>query len=593
MAADSSDRPDTSENSESTCSRRTFLAGAATVAGGTMVSTPAAARSPTGEVINPSNEDTSQFDQVREISREGHRLLAEAEYKIQQNEYQVQQQGLIPNFSKKVDAVKDLGLDPTGNEPVQDKIARKAESGMLIVCPKGSTFRWTDTAIVECDGPFGIVGEGWKTSKHPPGPDDKDAVIFDIDNDIPTIIEFGTPAGLFANFAVDQRGPKQMVAMHFRTDSSILAQDLRTIGPHSPAYGKGGDLHTAPSLSPQTSDGAVVRVNRYVNVGGSKSGTKNSGGMPIVWVGTSHHGKLQLIDCHIENSPDNGLYGGRTPGNTEIYRGLWRNNDVSQARMSGQGSRIDGAEIELDEKNYSGVGTKQGFPSSNGIKWDSKPTRENDPAGGKIVNCDVRGLTEAGDDYGVGSLINVFPTAGAVTIENTRIVCNIDANPLYADEPDGGSSYPPPPQPHRVVVQHSEITGSKAGDGGAISINGRPNSLVSDTCLAYPGASPDDISGAQTSNIGYGKNCGPKQGLSAKKKVGGSGSGLPPVNVSFNGSVSGMGGKTGRQGPSKGVLVTVVDGIFMLLLMLVGMIALFVAGILGAFGTLAAMISGD
>jgi hypothetical protein len=424
--------------SEPACSRRAFLAGTATAAAGMMVSTPAAATSPSQETISPSG-DASQFDQIREISREGHRLLAEAEYKIQENGYQVQQQGLIPTFSKKVDAVKDLGLDPTGNEPVQDKIANAAEPGMLIVCPAGSTFRWTGTSVIECDGPFGIVGEGWKKSKHPPGPDDKDAVTFDIDAGKPVVIEFATPAGLFANWAIDQRGAKEMAGMHFKTDSSILAQDIRTIGPHSPAYGKGGELHTAPSLSPQTSDGAVVRVNRYTNIGGSKSGTKNSGGMPIVWVGTSHHGKLQLIDCHIENSPDNGLYGGRTPGNTEIYRGLWRNNDVSQARMSGQGSRIDGAEIEIDEKNYTGVGTKQGFPSSNGIKWDSKPTRENDPAGGKIVNCDIRGLSEVGDDYGVGSLITVFPTAGAVTVENTRIVCNIDANPVYADEPDGGS----------------------------------------------------------------------------------------------------------------------------------------------------------
>lgn len=510
-----------------TCSRRAFLTGAATVAGGAMVSTPATASSSAGEVINPSDEGNSRFDQVGQISREGYRLLAEAEYRAKKN-------GHVPSFSKKVDAVKDLGLDPTGSEPVQDKIASAAEPGTLIVCPKGSTFRWTGTAVIECDGPFGIVGEGWKNSKHPPGPDDKDAVIFDIDNDGPTVIEFRTPSGLFANWAVDQRGPKQMVALRYNTEGYILAQDTRTIGPHASRYSK-DTQHAGPSLAPQTPDGATVRINRYTNVGGSKSGTKNTGGMPIVWVGTGHNGTLQLIDCHIENSPDNGLYGGRTFGNTEIYRGLWRNNDVSQVRMSGQGSRVDGAEIELDEENYSGVGTKQGFPSSNGIKWDSKPTRP-DPAGGKIVNCDVRGLSEAGDEYGVGSLITVFPTAGAATIENTRVVCNIDATPISAAPPNG-NSYPPPPQPHRVIVQHSEITGSKAGDGGAITIHDRPNSVVSDTCLAYPGASPDDISGSvQTSNIGYGKNCKPSQGLSAPKKVGGTpGSGLPPVNVQYPG----------------------------------------------------------
>jgi hypothetical protein len=592
MSADSSDRPDTSESGKPTCSRRAFLAGAATAAAGAMASTPAAASHPPQPhtddwpeevVVNPS-EGNSQFDQAGEISREGYRRLAEAEYRAKKN-------GHVPTFSKRVHAVKDLGLDPNGGTPAGDKIDNAAESGMLIVCPKGSEFRLTSNLIVDVDGPFGIVGEGYKKSKHPPGPDDKDAVIFNADSDGPLIVEFRTPSGLFANFAVDQRGAKQMVSLRFNTEGYQLVRDLRTIGPHSNAYGK-GTQYAGPALAPETPDGATVRVVRYTNVGGGKSGTKNKGGMPIIWVGTGHHGTLQLIDCHIENSPDNGLYGGRTPGNAEIYRGLWRNNDVSQARMSGKGSRIDGAEIELDEKNYTGKGSKSGFPSSNGIKWDSKPTRENDPAGGTIVNCDVRGLSEAGDDYGVGSLITVFPTAGAATIKNTRIVNKIDATPISADAPNG-NSYPPPPQPHRIIVKNSLITGPSAGDGGAITISERPNSLVSNTCLKYPSASEGDISGAKTSNIGYGRSCGPKQGLSSKKKVGGSGSGLPPVNVSYNGSVSGAGGKIGRDGPSKGVLVAVVDGIFMLLLMMVGMIVLFVAGILGAFGAFAGLIGSD
>jgi hypothetical protein len=274
-----------------------------------------------------------------------------------------------------------------------------------------------------------------------------------------------------------------------------------------------------------------VRVVRYANVGGGKSGTKNKGGMPIVWVGTGHHGTLQLIDCHIENSPDNGLYGGRTPGNTEIYGGLWRNNDVSQVRASGKGSRVDGATIVLDEKKYKGLGSKQGFPSSNGIKWDSKPTRSNDPAGGTIVNCDIRGLSEAGDNYGVGSLIAVFPTAGAVTIKNTRIVNKIDATPISADEPDGGNQYPPPPQPHRVIVKNSLIGGR--AEQGAITIHGRQRSLVKKVCLKYSGAGPSDIQGAGTSGVSYGRKCG-SAGLSNPNKVGGGGK-LPPLPDPGNG----------------------------------------------------------
>lgn len=562
-----------------TCSRRAFLAGTATAAAGAMASTPVAGESqpqtdegPEEFVVNPS-DDASRFDQPGEISREGYRRLAEAEYQAQQN-------GQLPSFDKRVHAVKDWNLDPNGGEPVQSKIAEKAEPGTLVVCPQGSEFRVTGNLLVDVDGPFGMVGEGYKKSKQPPGPDDKDAVTFVADNDGPTVVEFGTPSGLFANFALDQRGAKQMMALRLKTDGYILGRDLRTIGPHSSAYSK-DTQYAGPALAPETSEGATVRINRYTNIGGAKSGTKNTGGMPIVWVGTGHHGTLQLIDCHIENSPDNGLYGGRTPGDTEIYRGLWRNNDVSQARISGEGSRIEGAKIVLDEKHYTGVGTKQGFPSSNGIKWDSKPTRSNDPAGGKIINCDIQGLSEVGDQYGVGSLIAVFPTAGAVTIENTRIVNKIDATPISADAPDGGSHYPPPPQPHRVIVERSMITGSAGGDGDAIMIRERPNSLVNGGCLKYSGASSGDISGAKTSNVGYGK-CSPKQGLSAPKKVGGNGSGLPPVNVSYNGSLRANGslGAASPSIPSKKARGTGKGGLF----------AAIFGGFVGGLGMLAMMI---
>lgn len=579
MASKSESQRDGSESGKPACTRRKFLAGAA-MAGGALAATPTATAtanpSLSKQATNPSDEG-SKFDQYGEISREGYRLLAEAEYRAKKN-------GQVPSFSKQVDAVKDLGLDPNGNEPVQNKIASAAESGMLVVCPKGSEFRLTGNLIVDVDGPFGLVGEGYKSSKHPPGPDDKDAVIFNADANGPIVLEFRTPSGLFANFAVDQRGAKQMAAMRYQTDGYQLVRDVRTIGPHSNAYSKDTG-QAGPALAPETSEGATVRVNRYTNVGGGKSGTKNKGGMPIVWVGTGHHGTLQLIDCHVENSPDNGLYGGRTPGNTEIYRGLWRNNDVSQVRISGKGSRVDGAEIELDEKNYTGMGTKKGFPSSNGIKWDSKPTRP-DPSGGKIVNCDIRGLTAVGDNYGVGALINVFPTAGAATVENTRIVNKIDAIPISADNPNG-NDYPPPSKPWRIVVRNTLITGRV--EGRAISIIERPNSLVADSCLQYQGASPDDIYGAKTTNVGYGKTCGPKQGLSAPKKVGGTpGSGLPPVHVSYSGPSAPKGGGLGKD-----IIAAVVSGILIILLIFFGGIAAFLAGVAGAMSTIAALLAND
>jgi hypothetical protein len=230
---------DSSENTEKpmALTRRQFLTGAAAVGASALAPGLATGKSqahtddwPEEFVVNPT--DDSRFSRLGQISREGYRKLAEAEY-------QAQQKGQLPTFKKRVHAVKDLGLDPNGNEPVQDKLASAAAPDTLIVCPKGSEFRITGNLIASVDGPFGIVGEGYKKSKRPPGPDDKNGVIFNIDNSQPTVIEFRTPSGLFGNFAVDQRGAKQMVSLRFNTNGYHLVRDLRTIGPHSNAYGKG------------------------------------------------------------------------------------------------------------------------------------------------------------------------------------------------------------------------------------------------------------------------------------------------------------------------------------------------------------------
>ena len=142
------------------------------------------------------------------------------------------------------------------------------------------------------------------------------------------------------------------------------------------------------------------------------------------------------------------------------------------------------------------------------------------------------------DPSSVGSLINIWDSGGAATIDNTRITNNISGtNSILADEP-GSGNYSPAPKPWTTTVKNSVIKGPAAGKGNpAINIRGRPRSIVKNTCLSYANAGPDDIQGAKTSGVSFGKQC-KDAGLSNPSNVGSTGniSSLGTVDVNYGGA---------------------------------------------------------
>jgi hypothetical protein len=535
-AAESGDE-DASPNPPS-LTRRQFVAGtagvaAATAAGG-FATTATATNTADSTQYLPSDGEPP-YGAAR-ISTGGYRKLVEVER-------QQKQKGNTITFDKRVNAVTDLGLDPTGGKPIEPVLNSKIESGMLVVMPPGN---YTATGEIRpgVDGKFGIVGKGYAKANQPPKPG-KNSVVINVETSDPIrLFNIGPlPEGLFGNVVIDQRAARSHGAVAVRSSGNVRVRDIRIVGAQTQVTG--ADDNPA-FFTPMAEGGdSLVVFERCIARGGGIPGSKNIGGSPGVGVfgRQGPRGTIVLKDCVIENMADNGIYGARTAARLHVLGGLYRNNDVSQARVNGD-ARVDGVDVVIDEKHYSGLKSKSygqergpGWPATNGVKIETKSSIS-EGTGTPVVNCNIAGQTVS-DTSSVGSLVHIWDSAGAVMLDNTRITNNIaGTTSVFAEEP-GSGTYAAAPKPWRFMMKNSVVQGKGAGEGGpAVNIHGRPRSLVTNTCFSYPGASKDDIDGAAVSNCGFGKNC-TSAGLKAPKKVGSGGSlATIPVNVSYSGTAS-------------------------------------------------------
>lgn len=516
-------------------SRRQFLSGV----GGAVALAPAAGALDASAL--PDSERKSSRGATygeAQLDTEGYRALAEAERAQQQ-------QGNAISFSRQVNAVEQIGCDPNGNEPIQDKVSSAAEDGVRINFPPGE-YLVTDEVSINVGGTFGLVGQGFSNATQPPKPGGN-SVIFKIDTDQP--INFlnvsSLQQGQFGNFVIDQRDPLSHGGVLIRSSGNVRVRDIRTVGAQTAT---GSDDNPGFFTPRAEGNGSMIVYERCIARGGGIPGTKNSGGCPgfSVFGRNGSRGEVFLKDCVAENMADNGIYGARTSAKLRVLDGMYRNNDVSQVRVNGD-AEVRGVDVVIDEKNYSGVKTKSnadergpGRPKANGIKIETKASISSN-TGTPVKNCNVVGKSVA-DPSGVGSLIYIWDSGGAVTIDNTRVTNNISGtNSILADQP-GSGNYPAAPKPWTITVKNSIIQGSAAGSGSpAIDISGRPRSIVKSTCLSYANAGPDDIQGAKTSGVSFGQQC-KDAGLSNPSNVSSSGdmSSVGTANVAY-GRTSGPG----------------------------------------------------
>lgn len=582
------------------CSRRMFLtAGAVGALSGATGSSIVKASGFAEEQAESVHSTGSRFEQPGYPTRGAEWAWAEAEYDhLKQMREGAAQQGspdggnqsgsglgspTSPNFNNVVNAVDDLGADPTGNRPISQDVSSAIQPGTLILFPPGDYLLDQEWGV-SVDGTFGMAGKGYKQASNPPKSDNNAATFVAADN-THAAINFEAETGLLANFVLDQTGNNNSISILLRSSGFVQARDLRYVGTQDNTGSQADEDQSNPMCRFAADEGATARAERLIGKYIGLPGDKNSGGAPFFWVGESNKGTAQMGNCVSVGAADNGLYGGRTPGHAQVKGGKYVNNAVSQLRYDGADSWADGVSMVVDADNYSGP--TNGTPYNKkfgvqGLKTERRKYQEKKPSGAVLRNADVRVRSI---NSNMGAPIYIRGWGGSLKIENSRIVNQLDQTTILAEAP--GDGFPATQPPHNITITESEIVSSYADP--VIDIRERENSSIRNTCIKVPGAGPGSINGMDIGeNVGFGKQC-KKGGLRAPDKVGASGN-LSEVNFSAMDSGNSSFGENSQQRQQKrrkqNFLKRIVSGIFTMFLL----IALVV---LGGVATLFYLIFGD
>jgi hypothetical protein len=560
-------------DTEPQVSRRQFLAGCG-AAGAATVGVPiAGAQKQEAESPALSPPTNAPLGAGGDISQQGHARIAAVDRQFQQQRGSMQQT---------LDAVEDLGLDPSGSEPINGTFESEISglSNVRVEFPSDGVFIVTDQMVIRPSGPIELVGNGCTFKLQ----SEIEHRILNID---------GLPSGsLIQGFTFASTGTTTF-GNRIATDGTVRLQDLTYQGYMRSDQSNPNNVQGL--LSPVAeSSSATVQVRNMKAVGGTPAGTHDDGDKPEsapenqiaspmgIWVGQQTQGTVQLVECQLRGW-SNGVYGGRTNGIVEVAGGTYWLNLNSQLRLGG-GSVIDGATLLLDDREWSmeenpgpySIGENQGVYA---IRVDAKKGNTSDSIRFRNVEIQAKSMQQG------AAVIEFESAAGPGIFENCRIMNHLDRPVIRGLSPAGGVAQ------SNVMVENCLIGGSSPA--AVMEMQDRPQSRISNTCITIPDAGPEDINGAQIGeNVSFGR-CTSGSGLTAPDEVGSGGnvSSLPAPNGSaVNGSA---GARSQREGPSKGVLAGVVNGVFMLLFILLGMIAMFVVGLVGTIGAFIGASGGD
>lgn len=366
-------------------------------------------------------------------------------------------------FETRVDAVADAGCDPSGSEPCDEAFDAALGDDTLLSFPPGE-YLMTRTHYVEHLRNFGMVGTGPDRSAvrfvHPTG----FAGVF-------LNVRDGRNC-LFRNFTAVQTGDRRTNSGFVLLNrDGLLVEDVEVAG-FTPTEGGTNDMIVRVS----DPDGVGV-VRRFVTAGGSEVGIYPRGHVGL-FSGPGHRGTLRLEDCRIEECANNGVYASRTVGPVQVEGGVYRNNNVSQVRVCGEGSYVEDATIVVDtDAADEVVGTHDNV---RGIWWESGWQGK---TGGHVAGCDLvarsTSLTPA--------LLQIDGTAGGLAVRDCSFeVDTPESRAVLAHRPGSSGMGGTPPRPWDVTVEGIDVSGTARGTA-AIQVVGRGGSVVRDVTVRQTG----------------------------------------------------------------------------------------------------------
>ena len=333
-------------------------------------------------------------------------------------------------FDRVVNAVDDLGMDPDGNDPVDDALTDAYESGTLIEFPEG-TYRVESELLWRDDkSNFGMRGLG----------DSQTDVEFTFPNADGSgtgwwfFKQTGGTDVLLENFSIQQTmDSTTSVSVSLQPDDGGKIIDVEWLGfVPSNAHSYGQLLR----MDVETRDGVNlarrVKIGRDgAHMGGHSADTDDNPGTTYVLVYDGHVGEMRFEDVWFEQCGHNSIRSIRGDGVVRIFDSTFLNCDMGGARIHDgdhptKESVLDGCSIIHDQSRLKELGSDPtSYPHHcAGVFVDSYEGYD----GPTVRNCDIEyydlSETKKHTNYLWGA-IRVTKTGisepGPITVTDTRI----------------------------------------------------------------------------------------------------------------------------------------------------------------------------
>lgn len=385
-------------------------------------------------------------------------------------------------FDRVVDAVDDLGMDASGETPIDDILDANLQNGMLIQFPPGD-YLTTQRHSVRSLSRWGIRGtSGDRSDVQIRTQEGAGHMFLNIRDGRDVLVE---------NVTFDAReGSQEWISNVFKLADGLRINNVEYAGFYAsditgrkvhPGRNIVGPLHVHV-----TEPDGVAIIDTLVRRGPTHH-AQYPGGHSCIFVGPEETvGTLYLRNSHIENMSSHGIYASRTKGNIRIENTTFKNNNGAGVRLSGSGSYIRKSNIILDSRHVIEGTQGQIFTSVTTGMWFESGFRTQ--AGGTMDQCRVD-IRKAPDRT---RGIEIDGSAGQTTIQNTEVYTG-DGNlrPIDINQPgkEGsrvrtGGSIPDDP---RVEVRNVTITGQSSGPEAVIDVTGRDDVTVADTRIGFVG----------------------------------------------------------------------------------------------------------
>lgn len=380
-------------------------------------------------------------------------------------------------FDRTVDMVADHGCDPGGREDCSDALRRAAGDDTVLVFRPG-TYRLAEPVELQGLTNFGIRGSGRATFEAPP----------DLNGD--WLVADRGEGLLFENVDLDITAPNAAPTLQLGVTDGLVVRDVEVVGRgtrrDSRPAGEGGNVPVGDAFQPivRSADGTGV-VENFVARHGGRIGTYNGGdGRAGIFIGRSNRGTIRLLNCHVAEFPNNGVYASRTHGVVQVVGGTYENNDISQVRLGSEGSFLSNSDVRVDVGSVSGPSRASDFLNPRGVWIEGA-----DLGAGDVVVRDTD-VTVTSSTRRPPGAIEIERTAGRFHVANVRIHCR--AGSAIVAKPPTGGRYPPPPEPHWGTIQDVDVGGSTS-EGSAIHLVDRPGTTIADVTIDQPAGSRNGI----------------------------------------------------------------------------------------------------